>query len=72
MWGVNLLKLNYKLSYVTDWLSTIVEGIAGLQLDKNKWALDVHNVWPTIATDSETPCKEILINLDRPHSKLYL
>ena len=69
MWGSKLHKLNYdntQLIHATDWLPTIVEGIAGLQLDKNKWALDGYSMWPTITTDSETPRKEILINLDPP------
>ena len=67
VWGANLPKLNYdnhQLIHVTDWLPTIVEGIAGLELDKDKWALDGYNVWPTITTNSLTPRKEILINLD--------
>ena len=50
-----------------DWLPTIVEGIAGLQLDKDKWALDGYNAWPTITENTETTCKELLINLDPPH-----
>ena len=69
VWGSKLPKLNYdnnQLIHATDWLPTIVEGIAGLELDKDKWALDGYNVWPTITTDSETPRKEILINLDPP------
>ena len=72
VWGANLAKLNYdnkQLIHVTDWLPTIVEGIAGLELDKDKWALDGYNVWSTITTDSETPRKEVLINLDPPRSK---
>ena len=67
VWGANLPKLNYdnnQLIHVTDWLPTIVEGIAGLELDKEKWALDGYNVWPTITADQETPRQEILINLD--------
>ena len=69
VWGSQLPKLNYdnvQLIHATDWLPTIVEGIAGLELDKNKWALDGYNVWPTITTNSETPRKEILINLNPP------
>ena len=50
-----------------EWLPTIVEGIAGLQLDRDKWALDGYNVWPTITENTETPRKELLINLDPPH-----
>ena len=71
VWGSKLPKLNYdneQLIHATDWLPTIVEGIAGLELDKNIWALDGYNMWPTIATNSETPRKEILINLDPPRS----
>ena len=71
VWGSKLPKLNYdnnQLIHATDWLPTIVEGIAGLELDKDKWALDGYNVWPTITNDSETPRKEILINLDPPCS----
>ena len=52
-----------------DWLPTIVEGIAGLELDKDKWALDGYNVWPTITANTATPRKEILINLDPPHPR---
>ena len=71
VWGANLPKLNYdnhQLIHVTDWLPTIVEGIAGLELDKDKWALDGYNVWPTIINNSLTPRKEILINLNPPDS----
>ena len=67
VWGANLPKLNYDnnhLIHVTDWLPTIVEGIAGLDVDECKWRLDGYNVWPTITTDSETPRKEILISLN--------
>ena len=42
VWGSKLPKLNYdnhQLIHVTDWLPTIVEGIAGLELDKEKWKL---------------------------------
>ena len=69
VWGSKLPKLNYdnyQLMHVTDWLPTIVEGIAGLELDKNKWKLDGYNMWPTITTNGEAPRKEILINLDPP------
>ena len=69
VWGSKLPKLNYdnnQLIHATDWLPTIVEGIAGLPLDKEKWALDGYNVWSTITTDSETPRKEVLINLNPP------
>ena len=72
VWGANLPKLNYDnnhLIHVTDWLPTIVEGIAGLELDEDKWKLDGYNVWPTITTDSESPRNEILINLDPPTSR---
>ena len=72
VWGANLPKSNYDnhhLLHQTDWLPTIVEGIAGLELDRDKWALDGYNVWSTITTNSETPRKEILINLDPPRSK---
>ena len=57
---------NEKLIHATDWLPTIVEGIAGLELDNDKWKLDGYNVWSTITINSETPRKEILINLDPP------
>jgi len=40
-----------------------VEGIAGLELDRNKWKLDGYNVWPVI---TQTPCKEVPINLNPP------
>ena len=71
VWGSKLPKLNYdnnQLIHATDWLPTIVEGIAGLELDKDKWVLDGYNAWPTITNDSETPRKEVLINLYRPSS----
>ena len=67
VWGANLPKLNYDnnhLIHVTDWLPTIVEGIAGLELDKDKWKLDGYNVWPTITNDTETLRKEILLTLN--------
>ncbi|XP_065914604.1 arylsulfatase B-like [Dysidea avara] len=69
VWGSKLPKLNYdnhQLIHATDWLPTIVEGIAGLELDKDKWALDGYNVWKTITNNDETPRKEVLINLDPP------
>ena len=72
VWGSKLPSLNYDnhhLIHVTDWLPTIVEGIAGLELDKDKWALDGYNVWPTITANTETPRKEILINLNPPHRR---
>ena len=46
---------------MTDWLPTIVEGIAGLEVDRNEWKLDGYNVWLTITTNSLTPRKELLI-----------
>ena len=67
VWGANLPKLNYDnnhLIHVTDWLPTIVEGIAGLDVDEDKWKLDGYNVWPTITNDTETPHKEILLSLN--------
>ena len=67
VWGSKLPKLNYdnkQLIHVTDWLPTIVEGIAGLELDKDKWALDGFNVWNTIANNAKTPRNELLINLN--------
>jgi len=69
VWGSKLPKLNYdnhELIHVTDWLPTIVEGIAGLELDRNKWKLDGYNVWPVITRNSQTPRKEVLINLNPP------
>jgi len=72
VWGSQLPKLNYdnnQLIHVTDWLPTIVEGIAGLELDKDKWALDGHNVWNTITNNDETPREEMLINLDPPRTR---
>ena len=62
VWGSKLPKLNYdndQLIHATDWLPTIVEGIAGLDLDKDRWALNGYNLWSTITGDSETPRKEI-------------
>ena len=70
VWNSKLPNLNYDnhhLIHVTDWLPTIVEGIVGLELDKDKWALDGYNAWPIITENKETPCKEILINLNPPH-----
>ena len=62
MWGANLPKLNYDnnhLIHVTDWLPTIVEGIAGLDVNKHKWKLDAYgyNIWPAIIDDTKSPCK---------------
>ena len=70
VWGSKLPKLNYdnhQLIHVTDWLPTIVEGIAGLKLDRNKWKLDGYNAWPAITENVQTPRNELLINLDPPH-----
>ena len=58
--------ITMQLIHATDWLPTIVEGIAGLELDKDKWALDGYNIWKTITNNGETPRKEVLINLDPP------
>ena len=69
VWGSKLPKLNYdnhQLIHSTDWLPTIVEGIAGLEVDKEKWKLDGYNVWSTITANDESPRTEILINLDPP------
>ena len=73
MWGASLTSYdNEQLIHATDWLPTIVEGIAGLQLDKNtKVTLDGYNIWPTIIANSRTPSREILINLD-PASPDYV
>ena len=71
VWGSKLPKLNYdnhQLIHVTDWLPTIVEGIAGLELDKEKWKLDGYNVWSAITANSESPRKEILIDLNPPYT----
>ena len=70
VWSSKLPKLNYdnhQLIHVTDWLPTIVEGIAGLELDRNKWKLDGYNVWPAITMNSQTPRKELLVNLNPPY-----
>ena len=56
LYGAPLPKLNYdnhQLIHVTDWLPTIVEGFAGLELDKDKWKLDGYNVWSSITADRE-------------------
>ena len=68
VWGAELPSYdNKQLIHVTDWLPTIVEGIAGLKLNrKKKKALDGYNVWRKIVFDRRTPRKEILINLDPP------
>ena len=69
VWNPKLPNLNYDnyhLIHVTDWLPTIVEGIVGLEMDKDKWKLDGYNVWPTITENKESLRKEILINLDPP------
>ena len=66
VWGDKLPSYdNKQLIHVTDWLPTIVEGIAGLKLNRRKKrTLDGYNVWPTITGDKRTPRKEILMNLD--------
>ena len=49
---------NKQLIHVTDWLPTIVEGIAGLQLDRNtKDGLDGYNIWHFIIANIKTPCR---------------
>ena len=71
VWNPKLPKLNYDnnhLIHVTDWLPTMVEGIAGLELDKDKWKLDGYNVWPTIVDDTESPRKEVLLGLNPSRS----
>ena len=66
VWGAELQSYdNNQLIHATDWLPTIVEGIAGLKLKKTrKRQLDGYNIWPTITNNGTTRRKEILINLD--------
>ena len=67
VWGSKLPKLNYdnhQLIHVTHWLPTIVEGIAGLEMDMNKWKLDGYS----ITADRESPRKEMLIDLNPPYT----
>ena len=67
MVGLAKARPNKQLIHVTDWLQTIVEGIASLQLDRNtKDKLDGYNIWHmhAIIANIKIPCREILISLD--------
>ena len=70
VWGKNLARKGYEntgLMHITDWYRTIVEGIAGETLDKDEVEhLDGFNMWDAINAGSQSPRKEILIQLDPP------
>jgi len=55
------------LMHITDWLPTIVEGVAGYSV--HGIASDGFNMWPTLTTGSESPRKEVLLRLDPVHAQ---
>jgi len=58
VWGSKLPKLNYDNNQLIHVLATNNSGryIAGLELDKDKWALDGYNVWNTMMTHLVMKC----------------
>ena len=69
VWGSSLQKSNFDyegLMHITDWFPTIIEGIVGITLDSEKLKLDGFNMWNEINTNSDSPRKEILLQLDPP------
>ena len=60
----NLLGMTSKrMMYITDWFTTLLS-VAGLQflVPPN---LDSFNVWNSISTNSGSPRKEIILNMDQ-------
>ena len=70
VWGKKLAKKGYestRLMHITDWYRTIVEGVAGMTLDKKEVDhLDGYNMWDVINNDTPSPRNEILLQLDPP------
>ena len=69
VWSKNLENANYdnhELMHITDWYPTIVEGIAGIKLDK-KNNLDGYNMWEMLnKKNMSSPRSEILLSLNPP------
>ena len=53
---------SWELYHVTDWLPTIV-GLAGGDTAKN-FALDGHNLWPSLSTGTASPRTEMVYNIN--------
>ena len=55
--------------HVNDWLPTMAEDIAGLELDKDKWKLNGYNVWSCSYCNGQSNTSyniKQLVNLDTP------
>lgn len=53
---------SHELYHITDWLPTIL-GLAGGDTSKN-FALDGHNLWPSLSTGTKSPRTEMLYNIN--------
>lgn len=58
---------SHVLMHVTDWLPTIVQGVAGYSVQGT--ALDGYNMWPTLTNRVPSPRKEVLLRLDPTHGQ---
>ena len=56
------------LLHATDWLPTLVEGVANLELNKsgNLQPLDGFNVWSAVTANTTSPRHEVLLTLNPP------
>ncbi len=56
-----------QLMHITDWFPTLVQGIAGIGIDRGlALKLDGFNMWPALTQNIDSPRTEILHQLDPP------